>query len=84
MDTAREGEDGTNWESRIESYVLPYLKQIAGGNLLCDARSSNLVLCDNLEEWDGVEAGRDVQEGNMYTYGWLMLMYGRNQHIIVK
>ena len=43
-----------------------------------------MVLCDNLEEWDGVEAGREVQEGNMYTYGWLMLMYGRNQHNIVK
>ena len=23
----------------------------------------NLVLCDNLEEWDGVEDGREVQEG---------------------
>ena len=37
--------------------------------MLCDARSSNLVLCDNLEEWDGVEAGREVQEEHMYTYG---------------
>ena len=29
-----------------------------------------LVLCDNLEGWDVVGSGRQVQEeGNMYTYG---------------
>ena len=26
-------------------------------------RELNPVLCDNLEEWDGVGGGRDVQEG---------------------
>ena len=31
-------------------------------------RELNLVLCDNLEEWDGVESGREVQEwGNICT-----------------
>ena len=41
-----------------------------------------LVLCDNLERWDGVGGGREVQqEGSagrehMYTYDWFMLMYG--------
>ena len=33
------------------------VKQIASGNLLCDAGSSNLVLCDYLEGWDGVGTG---------------------------
>ena len=28
--------------------------------------------------------GRFKREEHMYTYGWFMLMYGRNQHIIVK
>jgi len=28
-----------------------------------DAESSNLVLCDNTEGWDGVGDGREVQEG---------------------
>ena len=28
-----------------------------------DAGSSNLEFCDNLEGWDGVEGGREVQEG---------------------
>ena len=26
-------------------------------------RELKLVLCDNLEEWDGVGVGREVQEG---------------------
>ena len=33
----------------MEAYTLPYVKQIANGNLMGDAGSSNLVLCDNLE-----------------------------------
>ena len=33
----------------MEAYKLPYVKQIANGNLMGDAGSSNLVLCDNLE-----------------------------------
>ena len=34
----------------------------AHGNLLYDAGSSNLVLCDNLERQDGVGGGKEVQE----------------------
>ena len=30
--------------------------------------------------WEGGSRGR----GHMYTYGWFMLMYGRNQHKIIK
>ena len=47
-------------------------------------RELRLVLCDNLEGWDG--GGREVQEEEdiMYTYGWFVLIYGRNQHNIVK
>ena len=45
----------------METYTLPHVKQIASGNLLYDTGSSNLVLCDNLE--DRVGGGREVQEG---------------------
>ena len=31
--------------------------------MLHDAGSSNLVLCDNLEGWDGVGGGRELPEG---------------------
>ena len=39
------------------------MKYIASGNLLHDAGSLDLVLCDNLEGWDGIGDGREVQEG---------------------
>ena len=43
------------------------------------------MLCDNLKGWDGVGSGREAEEeGNMYTYDWFMLRYGRGQHSIVK
>ena len=32
-------------------------------NLLCGAGSSNPVLCDKLEGWDGAGGGREAQEG---------------------
>jgi len=43
-------------------YTLPDARQRASGNLLYEAGSSNLVLCDNLEGWYGVGGGREVQE----------------------
>ena len=47
----------------METYKLLYVKEIASGNLLYDAGSSNPVLCDNLEGRDGVGNGREIQEG---------------------
>ena len=58
-----EGECGMKGESSMEACELPYVKWIASGSLLY-AGSSNQVLCDNLEESNGV-GGR----GHMYTYG---------------
>ena len=46
----------------VKTYTLPYVKQIASGNLLYDAENSNPVLCDNLEGWDGMGGRREVQE----------------------
>ena len=40
-------------------------------------RELNLVLCDNLEGWDGVEVGKEVQgEGDMCM---LMLIHVRQK-----
>ena len=47
----------------IKTHTLPYVEQIARGNLLCDAENPKRMLCDNLEGWDGVRGGREVQEG---------------------
>ena len=41
VDTGGEGEGGTTGESRLETYLLPYIKQIASGNLLYDSVSSD-------------------------------------------
>ena len=41
---------------------MSFVQEIAGGNLLYDAESSNLVLCNNLEGWEGVGGGSEVQE----------------------
>ena len=35
--------------------------------------------------WDGMGGGKEVHEvGDMYTYGWFVYMYGRNQQNTVK
>ena len=42
-------------------------------------------LCNNLERWDGGRwEGASRERGCIYTYGWFMLMFGRNQHNSVK
>ena len=63
LDTVGEGESGMIWQSSIETYTLPYVKQIVSGNLLCDPGNPKPILCDNLEGWDGGGGGREVQEG---------------------
>ena len=44
-------------------HILPYVKHIASGNLFYDTGSSNLVLCDNPKEWDGVRDRREMHKG---------------------
>ena len=48
-------------ESSVEAYTLPYVDSQWKFTVLL--RELKLVLCDNLEEWDGVGVGREVQEG---------------------
>ena len=39
VDTAKQEEDGLNWETSIETYTLPYVREIVSGNLLFDTRA---------------------------------------------
>ena len=57
-----------------------------------EAGYSQLVLCYNQEEWDrgeewdggeGWEGGSGMRE-HVYTYSLFTLLYGRNQHNMVK
>ena len=47
----------------METYTLPNVKQITSRSLLYDGRELRPVLSDNLEGWDGVGGGKEVQEG---------------------
>ena len=50
-----------------------------------ETEPSKPVHWDNPEGLDGEGGGRGVQEGgHMYSYGWLMSMYGKNHNNIVK
>ena len=51
----------------MHAYTLPYVKQIASGNLLCDSGNSDWSSVDNLEGWDEVGGSRGRR--HMYTYG---------------
>ena len=79
-----EGQGGMIWGSSNETYAIPYAKSKASGNLLYDTGSSDLVLCDKLEQQNGEGGGRGVKEGRADICGCVMLMYGRDQHNIVK
>ena len=60
---AGEGESGMNGDSSTETYTLTRVKQTANGKVLYNTWSSNPVLCDNLEGWDGVGGRREAQQG---------------------
>ena len=40
-DGGKEGEDEMNGESRMEAYILTFVKSTAQENLLCDSGNSN-------------------------------------------
>ena len=42
IDSGEKGEGETNGKSSMETYTLPYVKQIANGNLLYDSGNLNL------------------------------------------
>ena len=69
-------------EGCMETYTLLYLKEVASGNLLYDLGSSDQ--CPGGVGWGERWRWGSRVRGHIYTYGCFMLMYGRNQHNIVK
>ena len=63
VDTVREGEGWTGWDSSAETDASPRVPQAASRDLLHDAGSQSPGLCDNLEGWDGMDGGMEVREG---------------------
>ena len=43
------GEGGIICENSIETYTLPYVKQITSASLMHEVGHPNLVLCENVE-----------------------------------
>ena len=85
LDSVGEGEGGMIWENSIETCILSYVKQIASPGSMHDTRCSGLVHWDDPEGWDGEEGGWRVQdEDHMYTHGWFISVYGKNQYNAVK
>ena len=70
VDTVGEGVSGRNGESSINIYTLSCARWIAGEKLPCSTGSQVWYLA--------------VTWGCVYNYGWFTLLYGRNQHGIVK
>ena len=58
--------------------------------MVYDAGNPKLVLCDNLERWEGrwegigKGGGRRFRRKGTHDYGQFMLMYDKNHHNIVK
>ena len=80
-----EGEGGMIWENSTETCILSSVKQIASSGSMHETGCSGLVRWDDPEGWEGEAGGRGVQDGeHIYTYGWFMSMYGKNQYNIIK
>ena len=81
LDSVAEGKDGMIWEGSVEMCILSYVKRIAGPGSMHETGCSGLVHWDDPEEWDGEGGGRGVQDGeHMYTHGWFMLMFSKNNY----
>ena len=82
VDTGGEGEGGTNSQSSMETYTLSCVK--------LDNQWKFAVWCRELKcsdpWWDPVRGVRKFQEGwdTCIPMAWFVLIYGRNQHNIVK
>ena len=85
LDSVAEGKGGMIWEGSAETCILSYVKRIAGPGSMHETGCSGLVHWDDPEEWDGEGGRRGVQDGeHMYTHGWFMLMFSKNDYNIVK
>ena len=84
-DSVGKGMGGMIWENRIETCILPYMKQITSPGLMHETGWSGPVHWDDPEGWDGEGGVRGVQGGGcVYTHGWVTSVYGKNHYDIAK
>ena len=71
LDYVGEGKGGMIWENRIETCILPYVKQMTSASSMNEAGHSKPVLWDNPEGWGGEGGGR-VQDEGIIVHLWLI------------
>ena len=86
VDTVGEGDGGMNWERSIGTYRLPYVKLGSQWKSAVWHRElkSGALWKPRGVGWGGRWEGSSRGRGHMYTYGWFMLLYSRNQYNIIK
>ena len=85
LDSVGEAEGGMIWENSSETCILSYVNQIASPGWMHETGCLGLVHCDDPEGWDREGGVRGLQDGeHMYTYGWLLSMYGKNHYNYCK
>ena len=70
LDSVEEGEGVMIWENNIETYSLPYVKQMTSASLMHEVEHPKSVLWDNPEGQGGQRGGRWFQDGGRYVYPW--------------
>ena len=65
--------------SSMGTYVSPYVKCIAGGNLLNDPGTPGSLLCDYLERGMGREVGGRSKGEGSHVHLWLLHADGRQR-----
>ena len=80
-----EGEGGMIWKNSTEACLLPYVKEMARASLMHKAGHPKPALWDNPEGRGGEGGGGGFMTGgHRFICGWLMSIYSRNHHNIVK
>ena len=74
MDMGRGEEMVRCRETATWKFTIPYVKEIANGNLVYVSGNSNRgSVSINLERWDGEGNGRELQKGgDIFVYLWLI------------
>ena len=75
LDYAGKGKGGMIWKNSIETYILPYIKQMTSASLMHEAGHSKLVLWDNPQGWGGEGRRCGVQDGRTHMHPWLIHVY---------
>ena len=81
--TLGEDKGGMIWENSIETFILPYVKELISPSSIHETGHSKLVHWDNPEGWNEEGSGRGVQDGgHMYTCGRIKSVYGKTNTIL--